>query len=182
MYDMYRLTDSLDWLLKSARTGFAKGQFRLGVEYRQGAGFFLTPGRRKQASKKWILAAAELDYLPAIKDILRQGVEAQDMSQRLYWTRRAVHAGDFESTANYAQWLYKPPGFLTDSPDLVKAYGYMLLLDEAQLPRLKESPYYGYVKRHRILSEMTLKQIEEGRAFAEQWKRNNPPLVKYPRW
>jgi TPR repeat protein len=182
MYEMYLLTDDFNWLIRSARVGFARGQYRLGTEYRRGVSFFLTPGRRKQAVEKWILAAAENDYVPAIKDLVRTCSEKDDLPGLLRWTTRAVELGDFGATAKYVSWLSDLPNPVADPQDLIKAYGYTILLDEAESDRLKKSVYREYLEPDEIASKMTFEQIEKGKLFAEEWKRTKPPLAKYPGW
>lgn len=69
MFQLYLLTGDFDWLIKSAKTGFPEGQDWLGVKYREGKGFFLTPGRRAKEVERLFRAAAKAGYVPAMENL-----------------------------------------------------------------------------------------------------------------
>lgn len=68
---MYYLTSDLNWLSRSAESGCVDAKYRLGQEYRNGAGFFLTPNGRQLAADEWIIRAAKDGHLLAITMLLK---------------------------------------------------------------------------------------------------------------
>ncbi len=62
MYLKYFITGDNEWLDKAAAHGFPYAQYFLGVMYRQGEGFFLTPSKRNSAIERLMKTSAEGGY------------------------------------------------------------------------------------------------------------------------
>jgi len=66
MFQLYLLTNDLDWLIKSTDAGFPEAQDWLAVQYQEGAGYFLIPGKRDKEIERLFRAAAQAGYVPAM--------------------------------------------------------------------------------------------------------------------
>lgn len=181
MFQLYLLTGDFDWLEKSADIGFPEGQDWLGVKYREGKGFFLTPNRRNTEVERLFRAAAKAGYVPAMRNLYNfiplQGNE--DKVGR--WIERAAQAGHFGAMSSYAAWTAHLPDKVGYPLDLVKAYGLTLLMAQADPGTWRKS--YGEEALIKVAEKMTTEQIEAGKAFAEEWKNTHPPLSRFlPRY
>ena len=172
---MYYLVNDLNWLSRSAESGFIEAKYRLGREYGRGNGIFLTPNRRQLAADEWISRAAEDGHLIAINDVVEMKSFEGDLKSVKFWTERGLRGGGFNATARYARWLSDAPAVTADSNDLIKAYGLTILLDEAEPLGWRDRTYRALEE---IAAKMTPAQIKAGQLFAEEWKRKHPPLVK----
>jgi len=171
----YYVTNDLNWLSRSAESGFSDAMYRLGREYGKGEGIFLTPNRRQLAADEWIVKAAEGGHLIAINDVVEMKSFQNDLKGVRYWTERGLEGGGFNATARYARWLSDAPTATADSNDLIKAYGLTVLLDEAAPTRWSGRTYRALEE---IAAMMTPSQIKAGQLFAEEWVRKHPPLRK----
>ncbi|UUY09556.1 hypothetical protein LRS11_05825 [Pseudomonas sp. J452] len=59
MYLLYHATNEIDWLEKSAVTGYAHAQFWLALRYMEGKKFFLFPWERYEATEDLLRKSAE---------------------------------------------------------------------------------------------------------------------------
>lgn len=175
MFQLFLLTGNFDWLKKSAESGFAQGQDWLGDQYEQGRRFFLTPALRKKEVERLYRIAAEAGYVPAIRNLRRLMLEKSDMDGYRYWTKVAAELGDFEITASYAAWSAHTPNQVNYPLDIVKGYGLIYLLAQAE----PGSHNYGERKLKALIRKMTPEQIEAGKVFAKEWKKTHPPLSRF---
>jgi TPR repeat protein len=179
MFQLFLLTGKIDWLEKSAEVGFAEGQDWLAAQYESGSGFFLTPGRREKEVERLYRSAAEAGYVPAIRNLRCLMWAKSDMDGVRYWTRVAAELGDYKVTTSYAAWSAHIPNQVNHPLDIVKGYGLIYLLAQAEPGRLS----YGEHKLKVLTPKMTPEQIEAGIAFAEEWKKTHPPLSRFlPRY
>jgi len=177
MYQLYLMSGEFDWLIKSAEAGFGEGQYWLSVEYRQGEDFFIVPGSRLKTADKWLVAAANSNYVPAIEKLTTLLAERNDIGGIMYWTERAAKAGGIEATLDLAAWMTDTSDYLKLPLDLVKGYGLMLVVAQAELPSRRGIDERQLKKLER---RMKPEQITAGKAFAEEWKKTNAPLSRFP--
>jgi hypothetical protein len=174
MRQLELITGEFEWLEKSAAAGFGEGQHWLAIAYRQDEGWFFWPGSRDEAVEKWFKASAESGYAPgmmAYVDILgRRG----DMEGVKHLIERAAEAGYIDAVASYAAYSAHTPDEVGYPLDLVKGYGLMLLLSE--LDGGGGMQVYTADKLPEIAAKMAPAQIEQAKAFAEEWQKTHPPL------
>lgn len=163
MYHLFIFTDKDEWLIKAAEAGSARAQFNLAKSYHQGKDFFLTPARRQQAVGKWLSAAAEADFIPALHKMRQDAALKNDIEKKLYWTERGAKAGALDAMYEYIPTL-----------DTVRAYGLSLLFIEAVQPSAIE---WHSEALKALIQKMTPEQIKAGEAYSEYWRKYQPPLV-----
>ncbi|OCR23428.1 hypothetical protein AFK24_20225 [Pseudomonas syringae] len=175
MFQLYLLTGDLDWLVKSTDAGFPEGQDWLAVQYQEGAGFFLIPGKRDEEIERLFRAAAHAGYVPAMGNLAMYLLSKKDLVGAGNWIKAAAEHGHFGAVSSYGAWSAHAPDRVGLPLDLVKAYGLIYLLAEA------EPGAYGYGERKlkKISDMMSDEQIEAGKAFAEEWKKTHPPLSRF---
>lgn len=174
---LYILTSDLDWLIKSAKKGFPEGQDWLGVKYREGSGFFLTPDRRKKEVERLFRAASNAGYVPAMRNLYNFIPLEGNEKEVGYWVEKAAQSGHFGAMSSYAAWTAHLPDEVGYPMDLIKAYGLTLLMAEAEPGVGWKS--YGEEALIKVEAKMTVEQIEAGKAFAEEWKKTHPPLSRF---
>jgi len=177
MFQLYLLTSDLDWLVKSAEAGFPEGQDWLAIQYQEGKGNFLIPGKRKREIERLFLAAAEAGFVPAMKNLRRLLSSKKDLKGVAHWTEVAAQSGDFGAMSSYAAWTAHMPNRVDYPLDMVKAYGLTLLLAQAEPGTWRKS--YGEKALDKLLAVMSAEQIEAGKAFAEDWKGTHPRLSRF---
>lgn len=175
MFQMYLLNSEFDWLLRSAEVGFPEGQDWLGVQYREGKGFFLIPGNREKEMERLFRLAAEAGYVPAMSNLRGLLSDRNDNVGLGYWTEVAAKLGDFGATTSYGAWSAHTPNRVGFPLDMVKGYGLIYLLAQAE----PGSHNYGERKLKALIRKMTPEQIEAGKAFAKEWKKTHPPLSRF---
>ncbi|WP_148058978.1 tetratricopeptide repeat protein, partial [Pseudomonas chlororaphis] len=159
MYLMYELTADKKWLEESAENGFALAQYLLGVEYREGGGFFLLSSSRAEAVERWMKASAEGGYPRGMMNYAEVLYNKKDLEGFRNWTEKAAETGYTEGVFGYGYSLsgkYPEQGF---SLDLVKSYALLsLLLELDGGGTAKDDAEYVLPK---IKEKMTLLQIAE---------------------
>lgn len=178
MYQLFLMSGEFDWLVRSAEAGFGEGQYWLSVQYRQGEGFFIVPGGRLKTADKWLVAAANSNYVPAIDELTTLLAERKYIAGVIYWTERGAKAGGIDATIDFAGWLTDTSDYLKLPLDLVKAYGLMLVVAQAELPSRRE---IDKRQLNELERRMAPEQVDEGIAFAEAWKKTYAPLSRFPR-
>ena len=175
MFQLYLLTNDLDWLIKSTDAGFPEAQDWLAVQYQEGAGFFLIPGRRDEEIERLFRAAAQAGYVPAVGNLAMYLLSKKDLIGAGSWIKAAADYGHFGAVSNYGAWSAHAPDRVGFPLDLVKAYGLIYLLAKA------EPGAYGYGERKlkKISDIMSDEQLEAGKAFAVEWKKTHPPLSRF---
>jgi len=177
MYQLFLMSGEYDWLIKSAEAGFGQGQYWLSVEYRQGWDVFVVPGRRIKTADKWLLAAANSEYGPAMDELRSILAERGDVRGDVYWTERAAKAGSLSAMINYAAWVADTSDYFRFPLDFVKAYGLTLIIVQAELP---SSVSYYERELKKLRKKMTPDQVEAAVYFAEYWKKTYAPLSEFP--
>ena len=177
MFQLYLLTSDFDWLVKSAEAGFPEGQDWLALQYLEGKGFFLIPGKRQSEIERLLLAAAEAGFVPAMKNLRNLLSRRKDLKGVAHWTEVAAQSGDFGAMSSYAAWTAHMPDRVGYPLNMVKAYGLTLLLAQADPGTWRKS--YGEKALEEVAALMNPEQIEAGKAFAEEWKKTHPPLSRF---
>ncbi|KRV02463.1 Uncharacterised protein [Pseudomonas aeruginosa] len=178
MYIMYLATAELEWLEKSAEAGYARGQWLLANRYQEGEGFFFLPGKRKEAFEKWIKASAEGGYPKAMMTYVGILHDKGDMETARYWIEEAAKTGFKSGVSSFGAYLGHAPAKFGFPLDVVKGYGLISLLRE--LDGGGNVQVYVDEVLSEIAAKMTPEQIEEAKAFAEEWKASHPPLSFFP--
>ncbi|AZD35822.1 hypothetical protein C4K22_3079 [Pseudomonas chlororaphis subsp. aurantiaca] len=178
MYLMYELTADKKWLEQSAENGFALAQYLLGVEYREGGGFFLLSSSRAEAVERWMKASAEGGYPRGMMNYAEALYNKNDLEGFRNWTEKAAEAGYTEGVFGYGYSLsgkYPEQGFPLD---LVKSYALLsLLLELDGGGSAKDAAEYVLPK---IKEKMTPPQTAEAEKMSSAWKVSHPPLSFFP--
>lgn len=177
MYQLFLMTGEYNWLIKSAEAGFGEGQYWLSIEYRQGWDIFFVPGKREKTADKWLLAAACSGYVPAMDKLRSVLAERGDIQGNVRWTEQAAKAGSLNAMIHYAAWMANTSEYFKYPLDLVKAYGLTLVIAEAELPSRRG---IERMRLKKLSKNMTAEQIDLGVAFAANWKKDHPPLSRFP--
>ncbi|MDR8012819.1 tetratricopeptide repeat protein [Ectopseudomonas guguanensis] len=176
MYVLYYLTNNFEWLEKSAEAGLPIAQYDLARLYEQGKGFFFPPWKRSARVEELAKKSAEGGCIKGI--MLYQNFLEGKKDIEIYWTKKAVALGSAEAVYAYGSGLAHVPKDYGYPLDLVKGYGFVYMLLELDGGgSLKE---YAEDILPDIASQMTAKQIEQAKAFAEEWKATHPPLSFFP--
>lgn len=178
MYLLYEVTLDEEWLEKAAEAGHAISQYWLAGFIKDGKGFYLWPGSREEAVEKWYKASAEGGYpLSMAKYALIRLNKGDDEGYRR-WTKTAAETGYAEAVYNYGAGMAVMPDEYGYEKDLVSGYGLLSLLLELDGG--------GYANKELVETElpaiaeqMTPAQLEQAKAFAEEWKATHPPLSFY---
>ncbi len=178
MYLMFRLTHEFSWLERGAEAGDPLSQFWWADFISGGKGFYLWPGSREEAVEKWYKASAEGGYpLSMAKYALIRLNKGDDEGYRR-WTKTAAETGYAEAVYNYGAGMAVMPDEYGYEKDLVAGYGLLTLLLELDGG--------GYANKELVETElpaiaekMTPEQLEQAKAFAEEWKATHPPLSFY---
>jgi len=177
MFQLYLLTGDFDWLVKSAEAALPEGQDWLAIQYQEGKGFFLIPGKRKKEIERLFRAAAEAGYVPAMGNLSAVLLAKNDLEGLGHWIETAAKLGHYEAMTSYAAWTAHMPNKVNYPMDMVKAYGLTLLLAQAEPGTWRKS--YGEKALDKLSAVMSAEQIEAGKAFAEEWKETHPPLSRF---
>jgi TPR repeat protein len=178
LYLMYELTGDRDWLKKSAEAGFALSQYWMGIQERQGEGFFLLPGQRESSVEHWMKAAAESGYPKAMMAYGAILARKGDIEGYKTWSVKAAEAGFADAVLGYACDSAHEPDEYGYPLDLVKAYGLMSLLAELDGGGGMQINVKDIFPK--IIAKMSPEQINLGKKFAVAWRANHPPLSFFP--
>jgi len=177
MFQLYLLTSDFDWLIKSAEAGFPEGQDWLALQYIEGKGFFLIPGKRQREIERLLRAAAEAGFVPAMKNLRNLLSRREDLKGIARWTEVAAQSGDFGAMSSYAAWTAHMPNRVGYPLNMVKAYGLTLLLAQSDPGTWRKN--YGEKALEEVAALMNPERIEAGKVFAEEWKKTHPPLSRF---
>jgi hypothetical protein len=178
MYLMYRATGDFEWLKKSAEAGFPYGQYWLATQYKQGEGFFFPPWDRSKKVEELLRESAESGFPVGMMMLVEVIYKKGDMEGVRYWIEKAAETGFQNGVSSYGTYLAHEPDKVGYPLDLVKGYALTSLLLELD----GGGGVYDYIPDvlEKITVKMTPEQVEEAKAFAQEWKASHPPLSFFP--
>lgn len=175
MKQMNNATADLKWLEKAAEAGHGEAQWLLANRYKEGRGTFWLPGSREDAVEKWFKASAESGYPPGMMTYAEILYKRNDLETVRYWIKKAAEQGHLEAAYSYGAYMAHYPDDKVGYPlDLVKGYALVSLV--AELDGGGASPEYARDDLVGIAKRMSTAQIEQAKAFADEWQRTHPPL------
>ena len=176
---LYTIGKGLAWLEKAAEKGDGNAQHFLAVVYKNGRGWFLIPGSREKAVRKWAKASAENGYPPGIdmyaNFLFENGGSKEEVA---YWLKKGAEAGHLADVGSYARYVAHLPNKLDYPLNLIEAYGINYLI--TQLTGGGAAPENARRMLPRIAAKMTPEEIQQGIEFAKEWEKTHPPLSYYP--
>ena len=177
-YIMYLATGQLDWLKKSAESGFAQGQWLLAIRYKEGNGSFLLPWKRSEAVENWAKASALGGNPKGMMEYAAILFEKGDVESFRYWNEQAASVGFATTVYGYGSDLAHEPDTYGFPYDIIKGYALIYLLKELDGGGGMDANVND--KLPKIAAKMTQNQIAEAKIFAQQWKATHPPLSFFP--
>jgi TPR repeat protein len=178
LYLMYEITLDHKWLEKSANAGYPLAQYWMAVGDRQGEGFFLIPGKRDEAIRKWLKAASEGGNPKAMMEYIEILYKKGDLDGVRHWLQAAAETGDQKAISSYGSYIAHAPDQVGYTLDLVKGYALISLLKELDGGGAIQDFVQDTLEE--IGSKMTPEQIENSKAVAEEWKATHAPLSFFP--
>ena len=172
---LFTARQGLGWLEKAAEAGDSYAQNFLAGVYKDGGGWFLIPGSREKAVKKWYQASAEGGYplgMALYANYLYEHNGSMDDIRN--WLTKAAEGGHIDSVSTYASGMADSQNELGYNLNLIEAYGLTYLL--SKLEGGGTAPEDGQRNLTGIAERMTEKEIQQGLDFAKQWKKTHPPL------
>ncbi|SEB42481.1 hypothetical protein SAMN05216178_0177 [Pseudomonas saponiphila] len=129
MIVLYIAKQGLGWLEKAAEGGDSYAQKVLAGRYQDGAGWFVIPGNRHKAVKKWFKASAEGGYPLGMAMYANYLFENNGNKAEVgYWLKRSAEGGYISAVSTYGSNLAHTPNDLDYPPDLIKGYGLTYLI------------------------------------------------------
>ena len=177
-YVMYLATGQLEWLKKSAESGFAQGQWLLTIRYKEGNGSFLLPWKRSEAVENWAKASAVGGNPKGMMEYAAILFEKGDMESFRYWNEQAASIGFATTVYGYGSDLAHEPDTYGFPYDIIKGYALIYLLKELDGGGGMDANVND--KLPKIAAKMTQTQIAEAKVFAQKWKATHPPLSFFP--
>ena len=177
MRQLFGLTGKLKFLIQGAEAGDGEAQYKLSSLYDEGLGLFILPGSREKEAEKWLGRSAESGYPRAMSNYGHLLLERGDKKNGGYWIEKAALAGHVGAMSSYLAYTAHMPNAADYPLDYVKAYGLALLFSDARSDTSDLS--FGKKMLARIAPKMNQQQIIDAQYFAEQWKRNYPPLSEF---
>jgi hypothetical protein len=178
MMIMYNSTGDLDWLEQSASAGYARAQWFLANQYLEGEGFFFPPWNRSKKVEELLKKSAEGGFAKGMSQYVAILRQSGDVDGARTWIRKTAEAGMAGAVGTYGAYLAHVPNEVGYPLDLVKGYGLVSLLLE--LDGGGDAKVYAEDVLPEIAAKMTPEQIEEAKAFAQEWKASHPPLSFFP--
>ncbi|MBC3268919.1 sel1 repeat family protein [Pseudomonas sp. SWRI81] len=178
MYLLWEITGNDEWLEKSAEKGFALAQFRLATKYQEGGGVFLLPSKKSDEIEKWMKAAAENGYPPAMMGFAASRIKKADFSSFRNWNEKAAALGYVSAVFGYASYIGEAEPKYGFESDPVKSY--------ALLSNLLELDGGGNVINNvndllpEVKKSLSKEQLEKAKELAKTWKLSHPPLSFFP--
>ncbi len=176
------LTKEVSWLEKSAKAGNGYYQYLLANYYMDDdyAGELTSIQERKAAQKKWTIAAAQSGYVPAMYECGYYFAEDGDIEQGRQWVLKAVDAGNINSIIAYAtlitdEVLSKKYNIFQFPLDRIKGYALASLVVEIGGGSGDTAKFI----LGQVSAQMTPEEIEQAKAYAEQWRNTHPPLSEF---
>ncbi|MEO3726993.1 sel1 repeat family protein [Pseudomonas syringae] len=165
----------LNWLEMAAEAGDPLAQNTLAGVYKDGDGWFLTPGSREKAIEKWYGASAKGGYPRAMylyaNYLYEHGGKKEDAA---YWLKKSAENGYIDAVGNYALSVAHMPDNLGYPKNFVEAYGLIYLM--SKLEGGGPGSDDGKMLLPEIAEKMTAGEIKEGEVFAKDWEKTRPPL------
>ncbi|MCF4997857.1 sel1 repeat family protein [Pseudomonas syringae] len=177
LYIMYELTADRNWLEKSANAGNSTAQYRMAIGDRQGEGYIL-PWKRQQTVEGWFLAAAKNGNPKAMMQLFGIYREKGDFEQARYWLEQSALLGYEAGLYNLGYFLAVEPEKLGFPMDKVKGYGLISLLKVLDGGGAAKTDVEEILPQ--IESTMTSSELEQAKIFAENWKKEHPPISYFP--
>lgn len=177
-YIMYLATAELNWLEKSADSGYAQGQWLLATRYKEGEGSFLLPWKRAEAVEHWAKASAEGGNPKGMMEYAALLFEKGDIDGFRHWNEQAALKGYATTVYGYGSDLAHEPDKYGFPYDVVKGYALVYMLKELDGGGGMDTNVND--KLPKIAAKMTPEQIAEAKKYAEQWKASHPPLSFFP--
>ncbi|WXL24749.1 sel1 repeat family protein [Ectopseudomonas mendocina] len=178
MLIMYNTTGDVEWIEKSAGAGYPDAQYYLAAMYEEGKGFFFPPWRRAEKIEELYRKSAEGGFPKGMMMYAGLLIEKGDLQAAREWTKKGAETGFETMLYNYGSYLAHEPDKIGYELDLVRGYGIISLLLE--LDGGGGTLYLTEEKLKKIAAKMTPEQIEEAKAFAQEWKATHPPLSFFP--
>ncbi len=177
MRQLFSLTGEIKFLIQGAEAGNGEAQYKLSSLYDEGLGFFIFPGSREKEAEKWLARSAESGYPRAMNDYGHLLVGRGDKKNGGEWIEKAAKTGYMGALSSYLVYTAHMPNKVDYPLDYVKAYGLALLFRDSEPETFNLS--FGKKMLARISPRMNQQQIIDAQYFAEQWKRNYPPLSEF---
>ena len=174
MYQLYLMTDKLSWLEKSAEANYPVAQYKLSTKYSEGHGTFLLSSRQ-EAEDKWLKAAADNNYPPAMVLWSDKLIKLSRVDEAKEYMLKAANMGYTDAVFSYGVSLVYSIRYDGEKnvyglqEDIPKGYGLLYLLADIDYSSGKNS-------LKRITPKLTPEQIEQGKAYAQEWQKTHPPL------
>lgn len=163
------------WLEKAANAGDPLAQNTLAGIYKDGDGWFLIPGNREKAVKKWYGASAEGGYPRAMYLYANYLYEHDEKKEdAANWLKKSAESGYIEAMGNYALSVAHMPDNLGYTKNLVEAYGLAYLMSKLEGGGTGSKD--GKMILPEIAEKMTKDEIKQGLQFAKEWEKSRPPL------
>ncbi|WP_240924829.1 tetratricopeptide repeat protein [Metapseudomonas otitidis] len=178
MYVLYYLTTKIEWLEKAAEARNPEAQYDLAQYYQKGNGFFFPPWKRSERTCQLLKESAQGGYIKSMKYYQTCFREQGDEEHIRYWIEKAVEKGNASTIMVYVQLLSHDPEGYGVPLDLVRAYGFLILLEE--LDGGGGAVSFVEDSKPKLLEQLTPEQIEQAKAFAKEWKATHPPLSYFP--
>lgn len=170
MLVLYFLEGNLEWLVRSAHAGIPESQYKLARVYETGGGVFFNSSARYREIRKWLLAAASENHVPAMRLLIKDLKDYQHL-EAMEWARNAIRIGDLNTTYEYYQ------VDMGEEDRAVSSYGLLSLIADSDVAAgIAEKTTEKMAK---LRKKMTPQQISAGKAFAEEWKKTHPPLSRF---
>lgn len=167
MLVLYFLEGNLEWLVRSARAGLPESQYKLARVYEIGGGVFSDPSVRSREIRKWLLAAANGNHVPAIRVLIKE-LKDYERLEAIQWARNAIRLGDLDTTYEYHDID------MGEEHRSVSSYGLLSLIAESDVATgITEK---AAKKLAELQNKMTSQQRQAGKTFTEEWKKTHPPL------
>ncbi|WP_170826367.1 tetratricopeptide repeat protein [Pseudomonas syringae] len=177
MRQLFGLTGELRFLIQGAEAGNGEAQYKLSSLYDEGLGFFIFPGSREKEAEKWLARSAESGYPRAMNDYGHLLVGRGEKKNGGEWIEKAAKTGYMGALSSYLVYTAHMPNKVDYPLDYVKAYGLALLFRDSEPETSNLS--FGKKMLARVAPKMNQQQIIDAQYFAEQWKRNYPPLSEF---
>ncbi len=175
---LYNATSDIEWLEKSASSGYAPSQWLLANRYAEGKGTFLLPWKKAKIEEELLKSASEGGYPPAMVEYISILFQRNDLEGARHWWEVAAKTGYQNAVASYGAYLSHTPDKVGYPIDLVKGYALVSLLEE--LDGGGNVQVYVEGKLPKIAEKMTPAQIKEAKKYAIDWKASHPPLSFFP--
>ncbi|WP_047299879.1 tetratricopeptide repeat protein [Pseudomonas fluorescens] len=178
MVVLFTANQGLEWLERAAESGDTYAQKLLASAYKSGEGWFLIPGSREKAIKKWFRASAEGGYPPGMYLYANYLYEHNGSKEEIgSWLKKTAESGHINALGGYALNIAHLPDTYGFPLDLVKAYGFTYLI--ANLKGGAIAPEDARLNLLEIAKKMQPEEIKQGIALSKEWENNHPPLSYY---